>query len=213
MGCLFSLSSWDGEREREAGRGTARPGAPRGTAKFGCGGLPQGVCEPGSGPPGTWVLAVCAPLPFPHTAGTARSPGRWPAGGGGAFRGMHVHPRGGQVRSRSPCLILSHLKTVIGRRSVPGAGSFREDGAGRIGGCLAPGGAAPPSSARDGPAAESGSGRVFRRLPREWTFSVMPCPSPRLAARAAPERLSWRDPSPSSSTSVLMASEARKEQN
>lgn len=202
------------ERERERGR--ERHGPTRsstGHSQVRVRGSPPGRLRARLRPPRTWVLAVCAPLPFPHTAGTARSPGRWPAGGGGAFRGMHVHPRGGQVRSRSPCLILSHLKTVIGQRSVPGAGSFREDGAGRIGGCLAPGGAAPPSSARDGPAAESGSGRVFRRLPREWTFSVVPCPSPRLAARAAPERLSWRDPSPSSSTSVLTASEARKEQN
>lgn len=212
MGCLFSLSSWDGERERGAGRGPPDPELHGAQPSSGAGVSPRASASPAPAPPYLGARRLCPPS-FPHTAGTARSPGRWPAGGGGAFRGMHVHPRGGQVRSRSPCLILSHLKTVIGRRSVPGAGSFREDGAGRIGGCLAPGGAAPPSSARDGPAAESGSGRVFRRLPREWTFSVMPCPSPRLAARVAPECLSWRDPSPSSSTSVLMASEARKEQN
>lgn len=201
------------ERERE-GQGEARPDPELHGAQpsSGAGVSPKASASPAPAPPVPGCSPSVPPFISPHSRD---GPLSWPVAcrGGGAFRGMHVHPRGGQVRSRSPCLILSHLKTVIGQRSVPGAGSFREDGAGRIGGCLAPGGAAPPSSARDGPAAESGSGRVFRRLPREWTFSVVPCPSPRLAARVAPECLSWRDPSPSSSTSVLMASEARKEQN
>lgn len=67
-------------------------------------------------------------------------------------------------------------------------------------------------SARDGPAAESGSDRVLRPLPSESIFSVVPSPSARLAARTAPECLSWTDSSPSSTSAVLMAREARKEQ-
>lgn len=157
----------EGERQGEAWLALELRG---GTAKFGCGVLLQGVCEPSSS---LLVLGYLLSVHFRFpvellAAGTVCVPGPWSAWGGGCLAACMCTPDGAQVQV-SPYHPLMWKWSSVGACFVPVTKNFRENDIGRIfcwlvlGGAVLP--ARPSRSAGDCPSAEFGSDRILRPLP------------------------------------------------